>query len=758
MMFVAPKICRPQAPSVQAASQRRFWLGLAAVLPLVLAGCLSGSNDTATSGTTTVQQKAPRPATNRFAPANQCHQLAFADGRQLGEAGGRLLAGSAASAMPLFFKPTELGRYLLALPDGSLLSFANGVVASQATPSATADWVLAESASQPGFFELKNDAGQALAVAGDGGLALSATGTPFQLPLAADASQCGAFPEIATQSIGSPFAGTLPDGRVLGFADAHVHVSATDFLGGAQFGSPFHRFGVTEALHDCARDHGPNGRLDLVGNFFAGTPQATHDTQGWPTFGSWPARNSLTHEGMYYKWVERAWRSGLRVMVNELVENEVLCTLNSTAKLRPQDCNEMNSVYRQAEFMKQMQDYIDAQEGGPGEGWFRIVRSPAEARQVIAQGKLAVILGIEVSHVLNCNLKRLPGGIEQPGCDRASIDAEIEKLWNAGIRQLFPVHEFDNALGGNGIFNGDVLNVGNFIDTNQFWSTYDCPDTDYYFGAGAFMVTAGVPGMFGIFDDANPLSGPLRDLLNGTLGLPAYKADKKQCNTRRISELGKYAINRMMDRGIIIDVDHMELAMKGEVIDMALARKTNAGEPYPVTSTHGAQGGLTQVDAEKLFKTGGIIYDYKSNGQGYTGAVNKAREAHAKSGTSKFFAVGFGADTNGLGSQAGPRGSDREPIRYPFTLFQGPEWDPTLFAGATPITFDRQRSGERIFDIDKEGQAHYGLIADFVEEVRIEGGRDALNALYLSAERYLQMWEQALRVGPATAQPTSQPN
>ncbi len=722
---------------------------------VALTACIGGGSEVAsTPDNGSGSAKALRPATNRFAPANQCHQLAFADGRQLGEVGGRLLAGDAATAMPLFMKPTELGRYLLILPDASLLSFANNAVATQALPSATADWILVESSAPSGFFELRTPGGQALVAAGNGALSLGSTGTPFQLPLAASPSDCGEFPEIATQSTGTPFAGTLPDGRVLGFADAHVHVSATDFLGGAQPASPFHRFGVTEALHDCSREHGPNGRLDLVGNLFAGTPQATHDTQGWPTFASWPARDSLTHEGMYYKWVERAWRAGLRVMVNELVENEVLCTLYSTAKGRLQDCNEMNSVYRQAEFMKQMQDYIDAQEGGPGEGWFRIVRSPAEARQVIAQGKLAVILGIEVSHVLNCNLKVLPGGIEQPGCDRASIDAEIQKLWDAGIRQLFPVHEFDNALGGNGIFNGDVLNVGNFIDTNRFWTTYDCPDPEanpYYFGGGAFMVTAGIPGMFGVFDDTTPLGSPLRSLLNGRLGLPAYKTDKKQCNVRKMSELGRYAINRMMDRGIIIDVDHMELTMKGDVINMALARKTASGEPYPVTSTHGAQGGLLQSDAINLFKTGGIIYDYKSNGQGYTGAVEKARAAHAASGTTKPFAVGFGADTNGLGGQAGPRGSDRKPIQYPFTLFQGPDWNPAIFGQTTPVTFDRQKSGERIFDIDKEGQAHYGLIADFVEEVRIEGGTKALEALYLSAERYLQMWEQAMRVGPATA-------
>ncbi len=47
-----------------------------------------------------------------------------------------------------------------------------------------------------------------------------------------------------------------------------------------------------------------------------------------------------------------------------------------------------------------LQNYIDAQSGGPGKGWFRIVTDPFQARKVINQGKLAVVEGIEVSRHL----------------------------------------------------------------------------------------------------------------------------------------------------------------------------------------------------------------------------------------------------------------------------------------------------------------------------------------------------------------------
>ena len=36
-------------------------------------------------------------------------------------------------------------------------------------------------------------------------------------------------------------------------------------------------------------------------------PGTPHNTDGWPTFEGWPTHSSLTHEQVYYKWMERAW-------------------------------------------------------------------------------------------------------------------------------------------------------------------------------------------------------------------------------------------------------------------------------------------------------------------------------------------------------------------------------------------------------------------------------------------------------------------
>ncbi len=103
-----------------------------------------------------------------------------------------------------------------------------------------------------------------------------------------------------------------------------------------------------------------------------------HDPVGWPTFKDWPAPDSLTHEGTYYRWLERSWRGGQRIFVNLLVENNQLCQIYP---IKHNSCDDMDSIRLQAKDMYQMQDYIDAQFGGPGKGFYRIVNNPWQARQ-----------------------------------------------------------------------------------------------------------------------------------------------------------------------------------------------------------------------------------------------------------------------------------------------------------------------------------------------------------------------------------------
>ena len=134
----------------------------------------------------------------------------------------------------------------------------------------------------------------------------------------------------------------------------------------------------------------------------------------------------MTHEQTYYKWVERSWRGGLRIFVNLLVDNEVLCTAYPYKK---NSCNEMDGVRLQAKRLRELEGYIDAQSGGPGKGFFRIVKSPFEARRVINEGKLAVVMGIEVSKLFDCGVQD-----GRPECSAEQIDQRLDEVHDLGVR------------------------------------------------------------------------------------------------------------------------------------------------------------------------------------------------------------------------------------------------------------------------------------------------------------------------------------
>ncbi len=85
--------------------------------------------------------------------------------------------------------------------------------------------------------------------------------------------------------------------------------------------------------------------LENLTNKEGGGPFDAHDPVGWPTFTDWPKWSSLTHQQMYYKWVERAWRGGLRVLVADAVNNNVLCSLPTQANRY--SCDDMDTVRRQ---------------------------------------------------------------------------------------------------------------------------------------------------------------------------------------------------------------------------------------------------------------------------------------------------------------------------------------------------------------------------------------------------------------------------
>ncbi|MDP1540974.1 MAG: hypothetical protein Q8L72_10045 [Moraxellaceae bacterium] len=686
----------------------------------------------------------------RFDMANGCYALKPAGSTNFAQitSQGRYAASatSLADAEALHFKPTALGDYLLHARNKTMMAAQANNTASRPHAEESTVWTI--EAVSPGVFTLFSPlAGKVLALADNNDLVLqdpAAAGSKANFKVVQH-SGCTTYPEINLDLVGRTYKGNGVDKPVIGFAEVHTHMAMGHEMsdgsrtvgpsaGGVMYGQMFHRFGVPHAMEDCKDWHGPQGIRDPEALILDLTPLTTHDTQGWPSFINWPASDSQLHQAMYYKWVERAWMAGMRIMVSEGTNIEALCELGSIASLRPgSDCSDMSVGIKQTKYLFELQDYVDAQEGGPGKGWFRIVRSPQEARKVINEGKLAVVAGLEFSNVFKCTLRYDLLGNEVHGCSKEDIDRQIEEVWDLGVREIFPYHDVNSALGGTGIFSGDVLNLINFLGTNKFWETEDCPDggegDGYFYPAGAIMTTA-IPGT-----GNDPVTSALISLVNGKL--PLYNPNKRQCNARGMTDLGRYAMEKLMQKKFVIDIDHAAMKVKNEMIAMAKAQTPK----YPLISAHGGHGGISMQQARDIMEIGGLIYPFMPNGKGHKDFLEKMKDIWPASRGQ--LPLGYGMDANGIADRAKPRGAGSEPVKYPFTLFDGPDWGPQ-FNNISPLTVHMQTIPEsgKSWHIDEVGMAHYGLVADFVEEVRIEGGKEALDALYHSAEAYIQMWEQ----------------
>ncbi len=517
-----------------------------------------------------------------------------------------------------------------------------------------------------------------------------------------------------------------------GYADLHLHQMAHLGFGGSvvwggAFGPPAEVLAPIPAAFKPGHD-----RVEAFfdGNIAGGlVGLASHDESGYPGFTTWPSREMATHQQAHEDWLFRAYQGGLRLMVMLAVNSEDmfgrgendLGLVNALSRAQPvlapgRTGNDMEALEWQVREAYRMQEAIDARNGGPGRGWYRIVRDPEEAGAVIAGGRLAVVLGTELQHLFNCDADR-------PACTEQTVREGLDRLEAMGVSYLFPVHHKLNQFGGSAQFN--VLTNG---PTADCWETDEPCAADGLSPLGRFLVqeltTRGLlidteHLSWRAFDDALAIAEARSyPMLAGHVGAFDLSTGPQTEQMRRTDQIQRLLATGGMF-GIILGAGADEYV-----------RSAASAPPVPISC-----GGADAWANSYLY-----LRDLAGGGLTAAGAGR----------------ITFGSDWNGFAGWAAPRfaatacqprtAAGGQPIpkparvQYPIPLPTG--LVPAAVGGAVGALPRYEQF--RTWDYNTLGLMHAGLVPDFVEDLRTLGLTLAdLEPLYRSARGLVDLWTTA---------------
>jgi microsomal dipeptidase-like Zn-dependent dipeptidase len=253
-------------------------------------------------------------------------------------------------------------------------------------------------------------------------------------------------------------------------------------------------------------------------------------------------------------------------MVAHAVHNALLARyFGNNEKMR----NDMASAVKQLDYLR---DIVEQ-----GKDFMEIAKSPEDARRIISQGKLAIIPGVEIDSIGACHevcpVKREQGftDCKREGaggdCTEQKISDAIDDLYNYGARHIFLIHHTDNDFGGTAIYENS-FNLHNYFlrgDTYKVESLYNKDFKGKFndkFGPTAAKVVDQV--RFGV-DSAFDLA----KMAFGNINFPSHLDYplKPHVNQKGLTRLGKYAVRYALEKGMIVEVDHMSALGRSWIYD-----------------------------------------------------------------------------------------------------------------------------------------------------------------------------------------------
>ena len=586
------------------------------------------------------------------------------------------------------------------------------------------------------------------------------------------------------------------DAAVWGLADLHTHPLSHLAFGlhvfaGAVDGNTATALGACTCAHGNPAEFQCVGGSDLfrwglVGGIEGGANANKSVSIGQPLhfagynngnqdFANWPAFYDVAHQEMWWEWLQRAHQGGLRVMVALAHHNQLLARVgNGTPGSQGDDRAALDMQIRE------IRSFVSRHAS-----WMAIASSPDELRAIVRRGDLAVVLGSEIDNIGNFYL---PYGFAasapyRPQPNANEVRAEIGRLYNSGVRYIFPVHLSDNAFGGTAVYQTDFNQANKFYSRHP-WTLETAPFEeglafrDEGFGVDAgHLASAAALVARGLSPDLAPLGG----------NYPNYgTVPGGHRNTRALTPLGREAVREMMRLGMMIDIDHMSSKAVREAFDMAQGSLEHNADDYPLNSGHTGfrrmafrahENQRSDAQLEAIRGLGGMMGvgwgcgDVRDFSQVVPlPQVTNSRVPNDAGGSAKTFAqsylyalerlggrnVALGTDANSLIVGPAPRFGQfanycLQPARLPQrSIFNGRQTGQIRYEGApapgtlgAPLTISRK--GTKSWSLNVHGVAHYGLMPDFLQDlsnVGVEPGD--LAPLFLSAEGFARMWERSL--------------
>jgi Membrane dipeptidase (Peptidase family M19) len=418
---------------------------------------------------------------------------------------------------------------------------------------------------------------------------------------------------------------TAPPPPLRGFVDLHTHPLANLafagklLYGGEDIGALLPRdpncnqnvrasseaqaLGHDSSTHGIQSGCGDLARQTIIQAFESqvqGNPISDHyafpnnnDATGYPDFKDWPTWTDVAHQKMWVEWIRRSWVGGLRVMVALAVNNRTLADAVAGPGDGPDD--DVQSADLQ---IGEIKAFV-----GRHADFMEVAYSSADVQRIVSANRLAVIVGVEIDHL--GDFGQTKGSLAPvPDPTPAQVVTELDRLYNEGVRYIFPVHVLDNPFGATAAYE-DLFDISNARESGHFWNLQCATGDGINYrpnmsstGMMAAMLAASAKISVGV-----PLSGvpmPSCPAGVGFKNVGAAVTVNGQTTFPGLTALGRVALKEMMRLGVLIDIDHMSQNTFDSALSFAEQVLPNGVKlNYPVMSGHAHVRGALPVTASE---------------------------------------------------------------------------------------------------------------------------------------------------------------